>query len=134
MVTTLLGTPPAEDVLLRAANPVAIVVLQGEYDSTRRAGLLAGLYAIPACDIAIVDMREVTHLDAAALTCFGQLRKRLRPSGPGTVRIVGLRPNLYRLFGIAGLHRDFEFFEAVSDAMGEYGYTVGEYRVPECVV
>jgi anti-anti-sigma regulatory factor len=33
------------------------------------------------CDIAIIDMRQVTPLDATALTCFIQLRNRLRRSG-----------------------------------------------------
>jgi anti-anti-sigma factor len=129
MVTTLLEKPPAKDVFLRAANPVVVIGLRGEYDITRREGLLAELHAVPTCDIAIIDMREVTHLDTAALTCFIQLRKRLRQSGPGMVRIVGLRPSLYRLYEIAELDSDFEFFETISDAMGEYGYTFSEQRV-----
>jgi len=134
MVTTLLGKRPAGDAFLRASNRVAIIVLHGEYDSTRREGMLAELHAIPACDIAIIDMREVTHLDTTALTGFIQLRERLRQSGPGIVRIAGLRPGLYRLFEITEIHHDFEFCETISDAMGEYGYTVNEQRVHECVV
>jgi len=134
MLATLLGKPPAKDAFARAANPVGIVVLKGEYDIARREELLAEFQAIPACDIAIIDMRQVTHLDTTALRCFVELEKRLRQSGPGIVRIVGLTSRLYRLFEIAELHYDFEFFEAISDAMGEYGYTVNEQQVRECVI
>ena len=129
MVTTVLRKPPAKDAFPQAASPVAIIGLQGEYDIARREELLATLQAIPTCDIAIIDMRQVTHIDATALTCFIQLRKRLRQSGPGIVRIVGLRPSLYRLYQIAYLHHIFEVFESIGDAMGEYGYTVNEQRV-----
>lgn len=132
MVTTLLRNLPAQDAFSRAANPVVIIGLQGEYDFTRREGMLAELHAIPTCDIAIIDMCEVTHLDTSALTCFIQLRNRLNQSGPAIVRIVGLRPSLYRLYEIANLHHIFEAFETISDAMGEYGYTVNEQRVVGC--
>lgn len=132
MVTTLLGNPPDMDALPRSTNEVGIIALQGAYDIARRVGLLTELHAIPTCDIAIIDMREVRRLDATALTCFMQLRKRLRQSGPGIVRIVGLRPSLYRLFEMANLRRNFEVFETISDAMGEYGYTVNEQQVNRC--
>jgi anti-anti-sigma factor len=130
----LLGKPPARDAFLRAASPVVIIDLQGEYDIARREGLLAELHAIPTCDIAIIDMRQVTHLDTTALTCFVQLRKRLRRSGPGIVRIVGLRASLYRLYQIADLHHMFEVFETISDAMGEYGYTTNMQHVNRCAI
>ncbi len=60
MVTTLL------------AHPIVIVSLQGEYDITRRDELVAQLRTIPTCDVAIIDMREVTHLDVSAFTCLTQ--------------------------------------------------------------
>lgn len=124
MVTTLLEKP--------AASPVVIIDLQGAYDIGRRQGLIAQLQAIASCDIAIIDMRRVTHLDATALACFVQLRKRLRESGRGTVRIVGLKPTLYRFYQTADLDRDFELFETISDAMGEYGYTMNQPHVNRC--
>jgi|GEM_PF-6938485 len=124
MVATLLETPPAKDAFARAAKPVAIIDLQGEYDIARREGLLAELHAIPSCDIAIIDMRQVTHLDSTVLPCLMQLRKRLRRSGPGVVRIVGLQTSLYHFCEIADLHHIFEVFETIAGAMGEYGYTV----------
>lgn len=124
MITALLEKPPAKNAVPRHANKVFIVVLQGQYDITRRERLRAELDAVPACDIAIIDMGDVTHLDTTALTCFIHLRKRLRQSGPGIVRIVGLRPSLYRLYEIANLHHGFEAFETISGAMGEYGYAV----------
>jgi len=129
MVTALLAESPSTDAFSRAANPVAIVDLQGEYDITRREGLLAKLRGIPACDIAIIDMRQVTRLDATSLTYFIELRKRLRRSGSGIVRLVGLSPSLHRLFQIADRECSFEAFETVADAMGEYGYTVSPQHV-----
>ena len=129
MVTTLLRKPPAKDAFQQTASPVAVIGLQGEYDIARREELLAKLQAIPTCDIAIIDMRQVTHIDATALSCFIRLRERLCQSGPGIVRIVGLRPSLYRLYQIAYLHHIFEVFESIGDAMGEYGYLVSEHDV-----
>jgi len=126
MVTTSLRKPPAEDAFPPLANKVGIIALQGEYDIARREELLSELHAIPSCDIAIIDMREVTHLDTTVLASFIRLRKRLRQSGRGIVRIVGLSPELYRLFEITELHYDFEFFETIIDAMCEYGYTVND--------
>jgi anti-anti-sigma regulatory factor len=124
MVTTLLEKPPAQDAFPQAASPVVIIDLRGDYGIARREGLLTELHAIPPCDIAIIDMREVTHLDPTVLTCLTQLRERLRRSGPGIVRIVGLRRCLYEVFEIAELHHMFEAFETIADAMGEYGYAV----------
>jgi anti-anti-sigma factor len=132
MVTTSLENPPAPTAVSRVANPVVIIALQGDYDITRPERMLSELHAIPTCDIAIVDMREVTHLDTTALTCFIQLRNRLRQSGRGIVRIVGLRPSLYRLYESTNLHHIFEAFETISDAMGEYGYTVNQQRSDRC--
>jgi anti-anti-sigma factor len=124
MATTLLRKPPTKGAFSRAASPVAIVALHGDYGLDRREELLAKLQAIPICDIAIIDMRQVTHMDRTALTCFVQLRRRLRHNGPGIVRIVGLRPSLYRLYEMAYLHHIFEVFETIGGAMGEYGYAV----------
>lgn len=111
---------------LRRRPPVAIIALQGEYDLFRRGELLATLQAIPICDIAIIDMRHVLHIDATVLASFLKLKKRLRKNGKGIVRILGLKPSLYRLFQITGLHCIFEVFESISDAMGEYGYSVNQ--------
>ena len=129
MVTRLPRKPPAKDAFPQAASPVAIISLQGEYDIARREELLAKLQAIPTCDIAIIDMCQVTHIDATVLTCFIQLRKRLRLTGPGIVRIVGLSPTLYRLYQITHLHHIFEAFASIGGAMGEYGYAVNEQHV-----
>lgn len=114
MTTTFLPRPP----------PVAIVALQGEYDLFRREELLASLQAIPICDIAIIDMRQVVHIDATVLASLLKLKKRFGKNGKGIVRILGLKPRLYRLFQITGLHCIFEVFQTITDAMGEYGYSV----------
>lgn len=114
---------------LRRPPPVAIITLQGEYDLFRREELLATLEAIPICDIAIIDMRQVTHIDATVLTSFLKLERRLRKNGKGIVRILGLKPSLYRLFQITGLHCIFEVFHTITGALGEYGYSVNRRSV-----
>lgn len=124
MAATLLRKPPVKDAFPQAASPVAIIVLRGKYDLARRDELLAKIQGIPICDIAIIDMREVTLMDQAALACFVQLRKRLQRYGPGTVRVVGVRPSLYRLYEAAYLYNVFDVFESIADAMGEYGYLI----------
>lgn len=124
MSTTFFERPP----------PIAIIALHGEYDVFRHEELLAAFRAIPICDIAIIDMRQVTHIDATVLACFLELKKRLRKSGKGIVRILGLKPALYRLFQLAGLHCIFEIFQTITGAMGEYGYNVKQPGVRDEVI
>ncbi len=126
MITTSLRKPPAKDAFAPAASPIAIIGLHGEYDLVRRKELVATLEAIPTCDIVIIDMREVTHIDTTALACFVKLTRRLRQNGPGIVRLVALKPGLYRLRKLGYLYHIFEVFETIVDAMGEYGYTVNQ--------
>ncbi|MGZ3506225.1 MAG: STAS domain-containing protein [Vulcanimicrobiaceae bacterium] len=124
MATTLLQQPPNEDAIPQGVGPVAIIVLEGEYDLSRRQELASTLQAIPICDIAIIDMGQVTYMDSTALTCFVQLKKRMRRNTQGVVRVVGLRARLHRLYEFAHLHQLFEIYATIGDAMGEYGYTV----------
>jgi hypothetical protein len=49
------------------------------------------------------------------------------------LRIVGLPPSLYHN-EIAGFHDVFEVFASVSEAMGEYGYTLNEQHVNRCAI
>ncbi len=133
MVTTSLQKPHAKNAFSQAASPIAFVALQGEYDRARREELVAALEAIPNCDIAIIDMREVTHIDATATTCFVNLRKRLCQTGLGIVRVVGLQRSLDQFREVAYRHQIFEAFETIVDAMGEYGYgrqAANGYTVP----
>lgn len=114
MTTTFVQRPP----------PVAIIGLQGEYDPSRREELFATLEAIPISDIVIIDMRQVTHINATVLASFLKLKKRMCVNGKGIVRILGLKPSLYRLFQITGFHYIFDVFPTVTDALGEFGYSV----------
>lgn len=123
MVITSLQRPHAKNAFSEAGSPIAFVALQGEYNLARREELVATLEAIPMCDIAIIDMREVTHIDATAVTSFVKLRKRLCQTRPAIVRIVGLQHSLYRFREVANLNQIFEAFDTIVDAMGEYGYT-----------
>lgn len=109
--------------MVTTLSPITIITLRGEYDISRREELRAAFDAIPECEVAVIDMRRVTHIDTTVLTAFIRLRKRLLLNGPGIVRIVGLKSSLYRLYQIAELNHIFEVFETVREAMGEYGYT-----------
>lgn len=114
MTTTFAQSPP----------PVAIIGMQGEYGLSRKAELLAALEEIPISDIVIIDMRQVTHIDVTVLASLLKLKKRMGENGKGIVRILGLRPSLYRLFQITGFHCIFEVFPSINDALGEFGYSV----------
>lgn len=68
--------------------------------------LTASLQAAETADLVILDLTDVTYVDSTILGCFVHLRKRVLAHG-GSVRLIGVRPNIYRLLETTGLDRVF---------------------------
>jgi len=91
----------------------ARVRLGGDLDYSRRADLTALLEPLAAEHTAIVDMRSVRFLDTSALACLIALRREMRAAhGSARIILAGLRPEIARVFEVAGLNDAFAMRDA----------------------
>ena len=91
-------------------QPEAAVVtirLSGEFDIATRDRLASLLRPAELADTAIIDMSETTYMDSTALSCLIHLKKQLLQRD-GAVHLVGVRPNVRRVFTICKLDELFE--------------------------
>jgi anti-anti-sigma factor len=89
--------------------PFARLRLGGELDFARKTELTALLAPLVAEETAIIDLRSVRFLDSSALACFVVLRRAMVAAhGSARIVIAGLRPELLRVFEVAGLADAFE--------------------------
>jgi anti-anti-sigma factor len=96
-------------VLTHEEASLARLRLGGELDFARKTELAAMLAPLAAEATAIIDLRSVRFLDTSALSCFIALRRAmLATHGSARIVIVGLRPELVRVFHLAGLTEAFE--------------------------
>jgi anti-anti-sigma factor len=98
--------------------PVALVVLTGVYDLSRRPELEQQLDPASAARMVILDMREVVAIDSSALWCFLALKERMSRHGPGVVRLVGVPVSIRRVLDFARLTPALEIHESIRDALG----------------
>ncbi len=96
-------------VLVHENAPFARLRLGGELDFSRKDELRALLTPLVAEATAILDMRSVRFLDTSALACLIGLRRAMVVAhGSARIVIAGLRPELLRVFEVAGLADVFE--------------------------
>jgi anti-anti-sigma factor len=89
--------------------PFARLRLGGHLDFARKTELTALLAPLAREATAILDMRSVQFLDTSALACFIALRRAMVGAhGSARIIIAGLRPELVRVFELAGLADAFE--------------------------
>jgi anti-anti-sigma factor len=84
------------------------IALSGEYDLARKAELVRCFASISSGRQVTIDMRDVTYVDSTFLNELTALRLRLEEK---PVTLVGVRPNIARLLGLAKLDRFFIFSE-----------------------
>lgn len=82
--------------------------MSGEFDISNKDGLSAILQPGESADYVIVDMTDTTYLDSSALHCLTHLKKQLMARSGGAIHLIGVRPNLRRMFTITGLDALFE--------------------------
>lgn len=83
--------------------------LCGEFDSADRERLETLLAPAVTAATVILDLSEATYLDSTALSCFFNLKKAMLQNGGGSIHLLGLSPNLRKLFDVTKLDRFFEF-------------------------
>ena len=67
----------------------------------------------------LLDFTDVTNLSSSMLGVLVRVRKRLA-EGKGRMVILGLRPELRRVFAITRLDRLFEFYDSDAEAMDSF--------------
>jgi anti-anti-sigma factor len=67
----------------------------------------------------ILDFSTVRFMSSQALGMIIQLRKAL-DAIKGKVLIVGIRPDLYKVFKITNLHKMFTFYEELDKALAAF--------------
>lgn len=93
----------------------APIRLSGEYDIGRQSELEAALADADPASPVVVDLSDVSYIDSTALSCFIRLHKRVRESGSGIVRLVGVRPNIRRILNVTKLDDIFEIEDAAPE-------------------
>jgi anti-anti-sigma factor len=93
----------------------ALITLEGEYDLSRRDELRSQLDAATLRDVALLDMRHVTLIDAAGLGELIKLRERM--ADPAVIRVIGASRSIRTLFHNTGLDLRFEMHDSFSDTL-----------------
>jgi len=68
----------------------------------------------------ILEFTAVRFMSSQALGVLLQLKRAMDPL-KGKVMIVGIRPELHKVFKITNLHKLFTFHDELDKALGEFG-------------
>ncbi|MBC5825471.1 MAG: STAS domain-containing protein [Candidatus Eremiobacteraeota bacterium] len=90
------------------ALPHPVTTLSGEFDTYRAKELRATLKHAKALCSTTIDFSNVTFMDASSLGCLAGWRAGM--SGE-SVRFVGVRPHIARLFRMVGFDKIFAISE-----------------------
>lgn len=90
-------------------SSVAIKLHAAEYDLLTKGALLEELEPARNAVEVTIDCSSVEFMDSTALNCLVQMRSEMNSaSSAPVVRLTHLRPNVQRLFTIAGLSKIFD--------------------------
>ena len=84
------------------------VVLEGEWDLTRKNELTKLLAPLSRDGNATVDIRDVTYVDSTTLGVLAGLLKRLQGT---TITLLGPQPQILRLLKIVNFDRLFRIID-----------------------
>jgi anti-anti-sigma factor len=102
---------------LASNNGVFVIELKGEFDLAERTRLDDALAAGQTFHTVVLNLHETTFTDSTLLQCIIQLRRRIEERN-GRLILVGLRPQLRRLFELCSLETLFDLrrdLGAISD-------------------
>lgn len=90
---------------------VARVALSGELDLSVKDSIVEALRPAAEADDVIVDLTDVPYIDSTALSCLVHVKNQLISRGGGQVQLVGLQPNVRRVFALTKLDEIFVIIE-----------------------
>lgn len=85
------------------------IELDGEFDISRRDEVSCAFDALPNDGPAVVDMTHVSYVDASFFRALTSLHARFKEWG---VTLVGVRPQIRRVFRIVDFERQFRIAES----------------------
>lgn len=98
-------------------NGSSVLALGGELDIMTSPQLGDALSAISARSSSVVlDLQNLSFIDSTGLTILVVAQQRLHSTG-GNLRLVGVRPNVKRVFEVTGLTEVFSMDAAADDSM-----------------
>ncbi|MBV9699551.1 MAG: STAS domain-containing protein [Candidatus Eremiobacteraeota bacterium] len=83
------------------------ITLDGEFDIAERARLLAAFAEATNWPLIILDFERTRYVDSTVLDCLVAL-DRAAAKRESKLILVGLRPEIRRIFEICDLHRHFD--------------------------
>lgn len=97
-----------------------IITLAGEFDIYTAGELADMLERTEERANVILDMTSVRYLDSTSLTVFIRMRKRRLEKHFPPCRIVGLSPNLRRLFKLTRLDLVWPIYDTLDEAVDSF--------------
>jgi anti-anti-sigma factor len=89
---------------MQPASATRRVLLEGEYDLTRKAEIATLFRTLDGEDDLIIDLTDVTYLDSTILDELATLR---RQSEQRSITLAGANAHISRVFRIVGFDRIF---------------------------
>jgi anti-anti-sigma factor len=99
---------------------VGVLELGGEVDVYTRAELRKALEPLTDAEIAIVDLSQLRYSDLSLINGLMHLRNRMSAKREPVVRLVGVSPQLKRIFELIQLAQAFEFYDSRDGALNAF--------------
>jgi anti-sigma B factor antagonist len=93
---------------------VFVVSLEGEFDIAERVRLLDAFALTANASVVVVNFEKTHYVDSSVLECLVALERAITGRG-ATLRLVGLRSEIRRIFDVCGLDRIFDIRDKLSD-------------------
>ncbi|HVR45781.1 MAG TPA: STAS domain-containing protein [Candidatus Binatia bacterium] len=95
-----------------------IISLVGDFDIAERARLLDAFAIATSAAVVVIDLKKTRYLDSTVLECIVALRHAVAERGARLV-LVGLSPDIRRIFEICNLERLLEIRPSLGDVTNE---------------
>jgi anti-sigma B factor antagonist len=86
---------------------VFVISLEGEFDIAERVRLLDAFALTANTAVVVIDFEKTHYVDSSVLECLVSLERAVTGRG-ARLFLVGLRPEIRRIFEVCGLDRVFE--------------------------
>lgn len=96
-----------------------VISLEGEFDLAERARLLDAFAVTTSSPIVIINFEKTRYLDSTVLECLVALERAITERG-GKLILVGIRPEIRRIFDVCGLERLFEVRDKLADVIAAH--------------
>ena len=90
-----------------------VISLEGEFDLAERTRLLDAFAITTSSPIVIINFEKTRYIDSTVLECLVALERTIAERGARLI-LVGLRPEIRRVFDVCGLQRLFDIRDTLA--------------------